>query len=115
MKFLLSVILIAALSAIAAFFLPWWSVAVVAFLVALVTGGRGFLTGFVGVGLCWLLVALFRDIPNEHILSDRMAVLFHLPNHILFVAVTALVGGLIGGLAAWAGASLKPQKRVPVY
>ncbi|MCW3124015.1 MAG: hypothetical protein JWQ38_3507 [Flavipsychrobacter sp.] len=113
MKFILQIILIAILSAAVEFILPWWSVAVVAFIVTLVMGGkggRGFLAGFLGVGLCWLVVALCHDVANEHILSARMAVLFKLPNYGMFMVVTVFIGGLIGGLAGWAGALLKPVK-----
>jgi len=107
MRFIFSVILIVLLSAVAEYFLPWWSCAVVCFLVALFVqqgGGRAFLMGFCGVGILWLIAALIHDIPNEHILSTRMAALFHLPNYSLFIVVTVFVGGLVGGLSAWAGA-----------
>ncbi len=110
MRFLLSVILIGLLSAVAEAFLPWWSVAVVSFLVAVLMGGKGgwaFLMGFLGISLFWLAAVLLQDLPNEHILSNRMAVLFHLPDYKLFIAVTVFVGGLIGGLSAWAGALLR--------
>jgi hypothetical protein len=113
MKFFLGVILIAVLSAVAEYFLPWWSMAVVCFVVSLLMGlkgGKSFLMGFSCVALCWLTFALIHDIPNEHILSTRMAKVFGLPNYGLFILVTVVVGGLIGGLASWAGALLKMRK-----
>ena len=112
MRFFLLVILIAILSASVEHFLPWWSVAVVAFVVAVFAKqrpGRAFLGGFCGIGLCWLVAALLHDISNEHILSTRMAALFHLPNYALFIAVTVFIGGLVGGLSAWAGALIRPR------
>ncbi len=112
MKFLLSIILIALLSAGAEFILPWWSCAVVCFLVALFAkqgGGKAFLMGFLSVGIFWLVAALMRDIPNEHILSSRMAALFKLPNYWMFIIVTVFIGGLVGGLSAWVGATLRPK------
>ena len=112
MRFLLSVILIAIFSALAEFILPWWSVAIVAFLISLFVvqkSDKAFLMGFLGVGLCWLTAALLHDIANDHILSARMAVLFKLPNYSMFIGVTVFLGGLIGGLAAWAGALMRPK------
>ncbi len=112
MKFLVAVIITALLCAIAEYFLPWWMVAVVSFLVALFAGqapGRAFLMGFCGVGICWLTIVLIRDAGNDHILSARMAELFHLPGYGLFMGVTVLIGGLVGGMAAWSGALLKRQ------
>ena len=103
MRFLAGVILIAVLSAIAEYFLPWWSMAIVAFLVSLLMGykpGRSFMAGFFGVGLLWLVAALWHDGANHHILSTRMAGLFHLPAYGLFIFVTVLIGALVGGLAS---------------
>ncbi len=116
MRFLFSVLIIALLSAGAEFLLPWWSCAVVCFLVALFarqSGGRAFLIGFLGVGIFWLVAALLHDVANEHILSTRMAALFKLPNYWLFILVTVFIGGLVGGMAAWVGATLKPNSIKP--
>ena len=112
MRFLLAVLLIVLLSAVAEYFLPWWSMAVVSFVVSLLMGYRGgksFLMGFFGVALCWLTFAMVHDIPNEHILSTRMAKLFSLPNYGLFILVTVVVGGLVGGLAAWSATLLRQK------
>ena len=112
MRFLFLVLIIALLSAGAEFILPWWSCAVVCFLVAMFAkqiGGWAFLMGFLGVGSFWLVAALLHDVANEHILSTRMAALFKLPNYWLFILVTVFIGGLVGGLAAWVGATLKPK------
>ncbi len=107
MRSLLSVIAIIFFSAIAEYFLPWWSMAAVCFLVAVLTRnspGRSFLTGSAGAGLLWLVVACMKDMSNEHILSSRMASLFHLPGCNMFIMVTVLVGALVGGLASLSGA-----------
>jgi hypothetical protein len=105
MRFLIAVILIALCSAAAEYFLPWWTMAVMSFLVAFaLRPPKAFMCGFLGIAVLWLIAAMFKDIPNEHILSRRMAVLFHLPGYGLFMLVTVLLGALIGGTAAAAGA-----------
>ncbi len=112
MRFLLSVILIALLSGVAENFFSWWSIAVVSFIVAVFFSqkpGKSFLSGFCGVAVFWLVACLMHDMVNDHILSMRMAVLFHLPNYRLFIAVTVLIGGLVGGLSAWAGSLIRPR------
>lgn len=113
MRFWLAVLLIALLSAAVEYFLPWWSVAVVCLVVSLFvtqTGGRAFWMGFLGVGIFWLVMVLLRDIPNEHILSTRMAALFHLPGHWAFILVTVLIGALVGGLSSLLGALMRLMK-----
>jgi hypothetical protein len=106
MKFVISLLLIILLAAIGELFAPWWAVAVSAFLVALILKPKGaFLCGFLAIGSFWLVAALLKDMPNDHILSTRLAALFHLPSYSLFIAVTSLIGALTGGLSAWAGAA----------
>ena len=112
MRFLLLVILIALLSAAAEVFLPWWGIAVVSFIVSLFVSlrpGKAFLAGFLGIALFWLTAACIHELTNDHILSAKMAALFHLPNYVIFILVTALIGGLVGGLSAWAGALIRPK------
>jgi hypothetical protein len=113
MKVIAGIISIAILSAAAELFLPWWMIAVVPFIVGIVmhsNGKKSFLAGFLGIAIFWLIAALMKDLPNEHILSTRMASVFGLPNYGLFMLVVVLVGGLIGGLSAWAGGLLREEK-----
>jgi hypothetical protein len=90
--------------------MPWWMIAVVSFLVSFIihlSSGKAFLSGFLGIALCWFAFILKIDMANEHILSGRMANLFHLPNYGSFIVVNLIIGGLVGGLAAWSGAALR--------
>lgn len=106
MRSLITILFIALLSGITTFFLPWWMVAVCTFLVVVTMRqgpGQGFRAGFAGIALLWLIVILCRDLPNEHILSTRMAKVFGMPNSGLFILINILLGGLVGGLAGWSG------------
>ena len=111
MKFALTTLLIFLLSFIAGLYLPWWSIAIVAFLAALLVQPRigfGFLAGFLGIFLLWASIAFWIDVNNESILSRKVALLFPLGgSSILLIVVTALVGGLVGGFAAMAGSSIR--------
>jgi hypothetical protein len=115
MRFLLATILTALLSFIAGLFLPWWSIAIVAFGVALFMKqfiGRSFLSGFLGVFLLWAIVALWIDLKNESILSHKIAQIFPLGgSSFLLILVTAVIGALVGGFAAMSGASLISHKK----
>ena len=111
MKILLAVLLIAIFSYLACLYLPWWNIAIIAFLTALfipLIPGYAFLAGFLGIFLMWAIVALWWDIKNESILSHKIAQLFPLGgSSFLLIMVTALVGGLVGGFAAMSGSSLR--------
>ena len=111
MKFILTLLLTFLLSFIAGLYLPWWSIAIVAFLAALLmqpTIGLGFLAGFLGVFLLWATIAFWIDTANESILSHKIAMLFSLGGStLLLVLITAFVGGLVGGFAAMAGSSIR--------
>ena len=114
MRLLLTILLIAIAAAVAEWFFPWWTAAVVAgavVYVAKLSAGKAFGAGFCGIALLWLAFALYRDIPNHHILSIRMAQLFHLPGYSLFIAVTVFIGGIVGGIGAWSGAQLRKLLR----
>ena len=113
MRLLLFIISIALLSAVAEYFLPWWMIAVIPFCISLAMNRRAgvsFLAGFIGIASFWLLAVLFKDIPNEHILSRRMAIVFKLPNYGILILVVTLIGGVIGGLSAAAGALMREGK-----
>ena len=104
MRNLKPILIIAITAGIATWLMPWWMIAVFSFVVAVTHNLKpkdGFISGFIGIALMWLAMALYRDIPNEHILSGRMAKLLGLPNSFLFILITIILGGLVGGLAGW--------------
>lgn len=114
MRFFLNTLLIFLFSFIAGLYLPWWSVAIVAFLVSLVIPqriGYGFLSGFLGVFLLWLILAIWIDTKNDSVLSEKIASLFPLGGSSIFlILLSAFVGALVGGFAAMAGSSLRAGK-----
>ena len=110
-----SLVLILALAAAAQVFLPWWSLAVAAFAVALAlapTGRAAFWAGFAGAGLSWVLPAAWLAYQNGGLLARRVAQLLPLGGSaVALVAVAGVVAGLAGGLAALAGAWLRAAWR----
>ena len=116
MRFILATLLTATLSFIAGLFTPWWSLAVISFLVAVLIRqrlGMAFLSGFTGIFLCWGLLSLWIDAKNNHILSHKIALIFPLGgSSVLLILVTAVVGALVGGMAAISGSSLRTTKKI---
>lgn len=111
MKFIAAVLLTAILSFISGLFLPWWGIAIVALLVAVLVhqkAGKAFLAGLLGVFLLWCGLAGWMDMKNNGILSQKIALVLPLGgNSILLIAVTGLVGGLVAGCAALTGSYLR--------
>jgi hypothetical protein len=115
MRFLLATLLTASLSFIAGIFLPWWSIAIVAFLVALLIKQKillAYLAGFTGIFFLWGVLALIIDIKNNSILSHKIAQIFPLNGSAFsLVMVTAFIGAIVAGFAAMSGSSLRPLER----
>ncbi|HZX58183.1 MAG TPA: hypothetical protein VFE54_05640 [Mucilaginibacter sp.] len=98
------------LSFLCSYFLPWWFIAVIAFVTAYYLAnkpGKAFLSGFTAIFVAWATLALLKSIPNDNILAEHVAKLFQLPNWILLLLVTSFIGGLVGGMAALSGALVK--------
>ncbi|QMW02468.1 hypothetical protein [Spirosoma foliorum] len=104
---MIQIILIAVLSLLAQLVLPWWSLAVVAFLVCVwrsSSAGQAFFAGFYGVALVWLIYAVILHTRTDGVFTGRMSeLLFKTNSAILPGLVTAIVGGLVGGLAGLSG------------
>jgi len=110
MKFISAIITIIILSAILENYLPWWVIAPVAFIVSYLfklPWHQGLLAGFIGILILWGGIAFFIDHSNQHILSDRLSVLFFksVKPHVL-VLMTGIIGGLVAGFAGMTGGFL---------
>jgi hypothetical protein len=106
MKFLIIVIVIGILTVLFEQFLPWWSIAIAAFSGGLIFKSKGinaFLAGALGVGLVWLWVSWRIDYLTGSILTDKIARLFQMENKDLLIALTVLLGSIVGAFSAWTG------------
>ena len=102
----MNLIIIIVASALLQVFLPWWVVAVVPFLVLLIrpaTASGAFGTGFLSISLLWLAYGFYLHLMSDGAMSDRIAGIFSLPNGLLLLLVSAIIGGLTGGLAGLSG------------
>nr|WKN36384.1 hypothetical protein K4G66_28905 [Tunicatimonas sp. TK19036] len=114
MKFVAKIVLIAGLSYFAELFFPWWSVVICAFLINLLLPTKGFnafLSGFLGVGLLWLVFAWAINANTNSLLATKVAELFELNKAGLIVALTGVLGGITGGFAALTGSLLRNINR----
>jgi len=114
MKFIVATILTSLLAFAAGLYLPWWSIAIAAFIVSTLIHQKpwkSMLSGALGLFLLWGLLAIWIDSKNQGILSARISELLPLGGSaFLLILITAFVGALVAGLAALSGAYLKKLK-----
>lgn len=107
MKFLVAILITALLSFVLGIYMPWWSLALAAFVTAALlkqVPARSMLAGFLGVFFLWGILAWWIDIRNQSILSVRMAEVLPLGgSSFLLIAVTAFLGALVAAFAALSG------------
>lgn len=116
MRFLFVMLLTAIASYFALMIMPWWIPMLIAFCIVLAVpmkSGLAFLAPATGAALCYLFMSILRDQANKHILSRKMAELFHLPSYILMIIVTALIGYITAGLGGWIAATLRNLFQTP--
>jgi hypothetical protein len=85
---------------------PWWIVALVPFLVNVWRPSsriRAFWVSFAAISLLWFSYGLYLHINSEGALSNRVAEIFSLPGGFVLLILTALMGGLVAGVAGLAG------------
>jgi hypothetical protein len=111
MKFLMAALLICLLGFAAGLYLPWWSIAVVAALVAIVLNlkpGPAFLAGLTGAFLLWGGMAFFINNANDSILAHRMSqFILKKDSPGLLMLVTAIIGALAGAMGGLTGSLTK--------
>ena len=114
MKFITSLILTALLSFVACLYLPWWSIAIAAFIVAaLIPQGavKSFLTGFTALFLLWGGLSFWISNNNEHLLAHKVSmVLLKMDNPWVLIFATAIIGALVAGFGALSGSFLRKGK-----
>lgn len=114
MKFFVSLLLTALLSFAACLYLPWWSIAIAAFVVAAVipqAAVKSFLTGFTALFLLWGGLSFWISNNNDHLLAHKVSmVLLKMDNPWVLIFATAIIGALVAGFGALSGSFLRKGK-----
>ncbi|MFM2361364.1 MAG: hypothetical protein RLZZ316_266 [Bacteroidota bacterium] len=114
MKFIIALLLTALLCFVACLYLPAWSVAAIAFIVAAFihqTPLKAFLSGFIALLLLWGLLAFIYSSNNNHVLAHRIApMIIKKDSPLMLVTLTAFLGALMGGFGALTGSLLRRIK-----
>lgn len=109
MKTLVKILFIVVFGYIASLYLPFWSVAAVAFVGSLLirtSATSSFFSGFLAIFLVWSALAYMIDQETGSLLTDRVAQIFMGIPGIALVIITGVIGGLVAGLGSASGALL---------
>ncbi len=96
---------------IAGLALPWWGIGAAGLAAGFwkaPTAWKALGAGFSGAGILWAAAAGYIHLKSGGILTAKIAGIAGLSDPSLLVAITALIGGLVGALAAAAGYHLRP-------
>jgi hypothetical protein len=105
------IIILIIVGALVGLYLPWYTMGIqagiLAFLLRFPTKSA-FTTGFISGFLLWSGSAWWLNFSNPSALPARMAILLPLQGSVaLLYVITGLIGGILLGLWAWAGARLR--------
>lgn len=104
---MIAAILIAALGSWGAMlFFPWWTMVIPCFIAGVIGPDRGvkaFLSGFIGIGLLWLILAGFADWQNNGVMTEKLAGLMQFPGIWTLYVITCIIGSLVGALSCLTG------------
>ncbi|HET8859298.1 hypothetical protein [Marivirga sp.] len=106
MKFIIRTIIIIIASHFSLLYFPWWSMAICAFFAGAIISGKNlntFFSGFIGLGMLWLIQAFIIHNDSNGILSDKIAELFGLSDGIFMVIIAGLLAAIIGGFSTLSG------------
>lgn len=110
MKMIASIVAIIVLGYILQMVTPWWGIVLAVVIVTFVLNKNywtSFVVGFIAVFLFWGGFALIKDLANESLLSSQVGELLSGLPSIGLVAITGVLGGLLGGLSGMLGYSAR--------
>lgn len=91
-------------------FLPWWTLLIPAVILGATlfkSAVSAFFTGFLSLFAAWLVQVLYIYIANESILSGRIAEMLGVGQSWIVILITALIGGVIGGMGTLLGTQIR--------
>ena len=86
--------------------LPWWIIIIVAFVTCGLIGKTGKIalwSPFFAILLLWTGMALFKSVPNEHLLASRIAEMLSVKVWWMVLALTAILGAFVAGVSGFCG------------
>jgi hypothetical protein len=103
----------AVLSFTACLYFPWWSIAIVCFIVAALIPQRpgiAYLCGFMALFILWAGLSFWISNNNDHVLAHKISgVILKKDDPIQLILVTGLIGAIVAGFASLTGSLLRKK------
>jgi len=126
MKFFLRLLLFFLFALLASYVLPWYGIAVAAFVTGFVLSGRFgiFFTGFLIGAIFWSGFAWYFDQQGNYMVSEKLSALiggvFDYPESWILYALTAVIAAFIVALGMLTGSNfrrlfLRKKRKSPYY
>jgi hypothetical protein len=114
MKFFTAFLLIGLISFVGCIYFPWWSIAIVSFIVGVLIPQKplwSFLSAFLSLFILWFAITYWISIKNEYVLAHKISLLIlKKDSPEILMLLTALMGALVAGFGSLSGALLRrPQ------
>lgn len=95
-------------------YFPWWSIAIVCFIIAALVPQRpgiAFLCGFIALFILWAGLSFWISNNNEHVLAHKISmVILKKDDPNMLIIVTGLIGAVVAGFAALTGSLLRKKQ-----
>jgi ABC-type branched-subunit amino acid transport system permease subunit len=86
--------------------MPWWIIVIISFATCGIIGKTGKVAlwhPFFAIVVAWTAMALFKSIPNQHILATRIANMFGLHFWWWTLIISSLLGGFVAAVSGFCG------------
>ncbi|MEJ7558706.1 MAG: hypothetical protein WKF66_10395 [Pedobacter sp.] len=86
--------------------LPWWVIVLISFATCGLIGKTGKISlwsPFFAILLLWTAMALYKSIPNEHLLASRVGEMLRVKAWWLVLVLSAVLGAFVAGVSGFCG------------
>jgi hypothetical protein len=87
-------------------FAPWWIVVLISFVTCALwakTGKTAIWHPFLAILLLWFGMALFKSIPNDHLLANRVGEMLMVKSWLPILFLTGILGGFVAAISGFCG------------
>jgi hypothetical protein len=85
---------------------PWWVIIIISFVTCGFIGKTGKIalwSPFLAIFLLWIGMAIYKSMPNDHILATKIAEMLMVKSWLLILILSAVLGGFAAAVSGFCG------------